>query len=703
MLKKSYIIFLLLIVFPWLFNPLQLSAQTLKAVNDTIDLYPGIPKTVNLLENDTVPPGDSIKITGGGTGGNLLTITNAYKGFFTYLVKPIWGFNGNLSGSYTIFDYMLSKSSSANILFRIHDHSFDSLDINNVKAGITAYGNEFWLPATPVTSNLFRIPKDSQKGTAYNFSLWIGGKGDDSTLYLAAEKYRQGPTGGQSGLFPDFYAGPVMDSVNYSIYQDTVWSRVWKVKKSEIEYHKTHWNSAGYIAPVNIRTWPGNGNPAYGQAAQLASYHDRNNDGIYNPADGDYPVIRGDEAVFTIFNDDRGLHKETHGNNLRAEIHLMAYAFNLPGDSAFKNTIFFNYKIYNRSSRTYYNTKLGFYVDLDIGYPFDDNIGCDVERSSIIGFNGLPVDGSGPPQAYGAHPPAQSVTILGGPFMDPAGTDRPRLDNTGHQLCNESVNGTGFGDSIANNERYGLTNFLPYSFYEQNYSSFPSYSIEYYHSMQSVWLDSTHLYYGGMGHDGVGGYGPDCRFMYPGESDSLNWGTGCQLPNGPVNWTAKIAGVSPGDIGGMGSMGPFTFRPGDVQEVDIAFVFARDYTGQDTEPSVAKLRQMIDIVRNSYITGTLPDGNSFFGINEKTNNTSTALTIYPNPASDQVNILFDRPVNEMVRIQIINTRGSEVYSSNMIPTGKKIQIDVSGLASGIYIINVQAKNFTAKGKVIIIR
>jgi hypothetical protein len=288
--------------------------------------------------------------------------------------------------------------------------------------------------------------------------------------------------------------------------------------------------------------------------------------------------------------------------------------------------------------------------------------------------------------------------------MDTSGHDRPRLDNTGHQLCNESVNGTGFGDSIADNERYGLTNFLSINNVPNSYNYEPTNAEEFYHFMQSIWRDSTHLLYGGMGHAGDGGYGPDCRFMYPGESDSLNWGPGCQLPNGPVNWTAKIAGVAPYDVRGIGAMGPFTFKPGDIQEVDIAFVFARDYTGQDTlEPSVAKLRQMIDIVRNSYNTGTLPNGNSFFGINDQIKNSSTTLKIYPNPASNKVNILFNRPVNEMVRIWIININGCEVYSSSIRPSGKIVQLDVRGLAAGSYIINVQAKDFTANGKAIILK
>jgi hypothetical protein len=171
-----------------------------------------------------------------------------------------------------------------------------------------------------------------------------------------------------------------------------------------------------------------------------------------------------------------------------------------------------------------------------------------------------------------------------------------------------------------------------------------------------------------------------------------------------VNWTEYTAGIAPGDIRGIGGMGPFTFHPGDVQELDLALVFARDYTGQDTvEQSVAKLRQMIDIVRNSYSTGKLPNGNSFFGINDQPITSSNALKIYPNPANETINLLFDRSVNDLVKVQIINTSGMVVFSLSLVPSGRKVQLDASGLAAGIYIINVQAKDFTANGKAIIIR
>jgi hypothetical protein len=692
--SNHFIAFLLCLSFS-----LGASSQTFKAVNDTVDLYPIVPTTVNLLANDTIPFGDSVRVSLSFPMSPPITDTNIYKGFFTFQTK-ISGFYGTQLGTYSIYDHTLNKSSSAQILFRIHDHSYDSLDINNVKAAITAYGNQFYLPGSSIS--LFRIPKTSQAGTFFNFSLWIGGNRDDSTLCFAGEMYKQGSvlTPPYWPDKPDFYAGPVMDSVNYSIDQDTLWNRTWKVKKSEVEYHKAHWNDHGYIPPPNILSWPGNGTPAYGQASELAPYHDNNEDGKYNAADGDYPVIMGDEAIFTIYNDDRDTHKDSGGKKMKIEIHLMVYAFDMSDDSAFKNTIFFNYKIFNRSSNTYYNTYLGAWADLDIGYSNDDYIGCDIKRNSFIGFNGTLDDGTGQPNAYGTNPPAQSVTILGGPFMDPAGYDRPRLDNYGIQLCNESINGTGFGDSIANNERYGITNFLAFWNTEnaQYYYSGPKSALEYYHSMQSIWPDSTHLLYGGRGHMDDGGFGPNCRFMFPGTSDSLNWGPGCQIPDGPVNWTEKTGGILPGDIRGIGGMGPFTFHPGDVQQLDVALVFARDYTGQDTilGPSVSKLDQIIDIVRNSYSTGKLPNGDPFFGIQNQPPISTNTLKIYPNPANKEVTIELS-PTSSQNHLSLLNINGQEVMKCTI---RTKTQIDISNLPGGVYFVRVTNDKTVLTGKLI---
>jgi hypothetical protein len=466
---------------------------------------------VNLLENDTIPPGDSVLVTVTFPIDVPIYDTNYFKGFFVFKITQ-WGGKTTYNGTCSVRDYTIHKTSVSHIFLRVPDHSYDSLDINNVNAAITSYGNEFELFGSG--KSLFKIPKGSQKGTFYNTTLWIGGRKEDSTLCFAGEINKTGPNIGSPGLKSDFFAGPVMDSVNYSVNQDTVWNRTWKIRRSDIESYKAHWSDPGYIIPRNILTWPGNGNTALGQAARLAPFHDRNNDGTYDPADGDYPDILGDESVFVIYNDDRDIHKDSQGKKMKLEFHLMAYAFDIPGDSAFKNTIFFHYRIFNRSDKTYYNTFIGTFADLDIGIYSDDYISCDVGRNSIIGYNGFPVDGNGEPASYGAHPPAQSLTILGGPYLDPLGQDRPKLDNTGHPLCNESWNGTGFGDSIANNERYGLTHFMSYFFSSSTQPLIPPETDqEYYRSMQSAWGDSVHLFYGGEGHPAYGGYGPDCRFI----------------------------------------------------------------------------------------------------------------------------------------------------------------------------------------------
>ena len=689
-------------IFLLIFN--NLHCQTLKAVNDTLHLTPGIERTINLLANDTVPQGDEILITGGSGVTGIIKCTWHNSGYYTYLAEN-WGYNGNFEGAYTIIDHTTLHTSTAKIVFIISNHSYDSLNINNVNARFNASGNHFNMNFISFISK-FEVPKGSGKTTIFSSSLWIGGKSEDSVLYLAAELYRQGPppNQGNPGSHPDYSSGPVMDSANYSIYQETVWNYVWKLNKSDIEFHKTHLSDAGYQPIHDILTWPGNGNVSYGQAAQLAPFHDRNNDGIYDPLDGDYPSIRGDQALFFIFNDDRGNHLESSGNKMKAEIHGMAYAFNLQSDSAFNNTVFLNYKIFNRSQRTYYKTYLGIFTDLDIGDMTDDYIGCDVYRGSYFGYNGKPIDGSGQPSAYGVHPPAQSVTFLAGPSMDSIGADRPKFDNTNHQLCNESINGLGFGDGIKDNERLGMTSFIYFNNSSSGIPPFmfdPSYAPQYYNYMKSVWHDSTQLLYGGNGHTGAGGYGPACRFIFPGESDTLNWGAGCQIPNGEVNWTEKTAKNNPFDRRGLGASGPFTFHPGDVQELDIAYVFARDYT--DTLVSVPKLREMIDIVRNSFNKNSLPNGSSFLEVSEKQLSSSINLKVYPNPAKDKVTIDFGILLPESFFLQIYNSSGNEVITRELNPGTRNCTIDLSCFTDGLYLFHFSGNNYQETKKVSLVK
>ncbi|MBR3709621.1 MAG: hypothetical protein IKM99_01500 [Bacteroidales bacterium] len=416
------------------------------------------------------------------------------------------------------------------------------LEINNVRPTILGNGSCFVPQQTlhdengnelPPTCTTWEVPVSSEKQTIFQHSLWFGGLDADETLHLAALRYGQGYDlyGGQ-----DYWSGPLKPN-DGSIDQmiSMKYHHIWNLSRAEIEQFITNHGNAGYQIPEDILTWPAHGEEGYAQ--NLAPFVDVNSDGHYNPADGDYPDIKGDQCLFFIFNDHRP-HTETAGAALDLEVQAMVYAFDAPNDEALSNTVFVKYKFFNRSNNNYYNTYLGLWTDWDLGYMYDDYVGCDVQRNSCFAYNGNAVDGNGESWAYGDNPPVQVLTVLNGP---------DGLGMTGF-LCHYNDNST-IGD--------------------------PRYAIDYYYYLQSIWRDGSHLRYGGTGfYDAVG---PDCNYMFPGNSDPENIGTGGIAPNDGYNtngkyWTEEQCGNPPGDRRGLASVGPFDFPAGSMKELDYALI-----------------------------------------------------------------------------------------------------------------------------------
>ncbi len=66
------------------------------------------------------------------------------------------------------------------------------------------------------------------------------------------------------------------------------------------------------------------------------------------------------------------------------------------------------------------------------------------------------------------------------------------------------------------------------------------------------------------------------------------------------------------------------------------------------------------------------------------------ITVYPNPATDEFNIQMSEVLGSNSKIQMINTSGQVVLTlDNLQGTNLPIQVDVSKLPSGLYILNVQ--------------
>lgn len=509
-------------------------------------------------------------------------------------------------------------------------YSLNYLDTNNLYMGLANTGMLFWQNEE---LSLSKTPKTGNLTTLYCGNLWVGGKDANNDLRIVGDIYQ--PIG------RDWSVGPIMDPA----YQDSEigkWNKVWKISKAEIDYHNSHWWTAGYIAPNSILSWPGDGDTLKGQMNHVAPYHDINANGKYDPLNGDYPVIRGDQALFFIFNDMTNDHISTGGEKLGVEIHAMAYEFYKPSDSALQNTMFLNYRIFNRSQNNYHDLYISSFTDIDIGKSNDDKIGCDTNLSAIFGYNGDNYDGSAMyPDYYGNKPPAMGVTYL-------------------------------------NQE---MSSVIPILDYPTPF--FPESDTDFYNYQKATWNDGTHLCYGGFGHPTLGSTSTPCNFAFPGELGNNS------------QWT-DLQSNTPGERRILVNFGPFNFPSGASACYDIAYTYARDYQDTLFYSSVSILKQRIEQIQDFYdnnISQNCLDYNT--SLPELQLLDDETLKIYPNPASRVV--IVETSSTDEKTVTISDISGKNIISLKM--TNKEI-IDLTPLPSGIYIITIKKGESQISSKIV---
>lgn len=658
--------------------------------NDYATAFSGFPTEIDLFANDIlVGYNPTFSYYVGHYGSCQLND----KLFFTSYMTT----NGLANITYSANGFEDGYFSFGEIKVEIEPNkSYDSLDINNINAGIHSDGYLFSKNDELIQGGIsdfrphFEYPKGSGKHSIFCNSLWIGGIDQDDSLHLAAQRYKQ------VGL--DFQFGPISNSYDGLEFFKN-WNRVWKLSKAQISYHRNNYWKEDYEPIEAIVNWPGNGTLSNGQAAQLAPYYDTDENGNYEPLSGDYPLIRGDQSVFFIYNDDR-IHTETSGGSMKVEIHGMAYGFDETEDDLLNNTVFVHYDIINRSENTYYDTYFGAWTDIDLGYYDDDYVGCNVELGTYYGYNGKLTDGNGEPVAYGVNPPTQGITIVAGPFMDDDNIDNP------DEGCDNSINGLNFGDGIVDNERLGMTGFVYHNNGGNQTQSDPEIAPEYYNYLNGYWKDNTSIMYGGTGHiSSQGTVGPACSFMFPGDSDLCNWGTDGELPNDGYNqngkyWTEETGNYgSPnpsGDRRGLGITGPFTFDSGERQELELAFSVAQGEEGpySSSQQLFENLDRLFELVEEGIVI--IPSDQ--LSVNEQEDN-KVNLKIYPNPVKEVVYIQLDSDINKKFGYKIYNHLGKLILSGQ-ISSGIKQSIEIHNFEQGLYIIEIQNEGAVYNGKFI---
>lgn len=263
------------------------------AVNDTADALYNLIKYLNVRSNDFDPDsGQVVKVDTILYDGIALVTYN----FVSVKYTGASGFFGLDSLQYVLRDNGDPiMYDTAWVFINVRRKHFETLDINNINAYLGKDANLFWNSFTGLPG--FEVPAGGGNHSIFAVIPWLVGYVNSSLKMNASRYWQELP----DILYGPRLAGPIMDEQWYSEY-DEKWDRLWKVNKTDVEYHINHWEDLNYQPVEVIENWPAHGDTDKGQAFYLAPFVDYNNDGLYNPMDGDYPEIKGDQSIFLMYN-----------------------------------------------------------------------------------------------------------------------------------------------------------------------------------------------------------------------------------------------------------------------------------------------------------------------------------------------------------------------------------------------------------------
>lgn len=499
------------------------------------------------------------------------------------------------------------------------------LDINQVKARYSAAADFYHSYYNGRKG--YEVPKGTGNHAMFASGVWIGGVSNQQ-LHIAAQTYRQ------SGN--DFWPGP-LDTITATCDSLTSkqWDKVWKVNKSDIDSFNIAFaagrvTNGTYTIPTDILMWPAHGSGK--QSRYLAPFVDVNQDGQYSPMNGDYPLIKGDQMLFWIVNDNTYIHSETNGKPLGAELHISAYAYHCPQPTVkgdFLNyTTFCHIKTINRSNRDYSDFYLSIWNDSDLGDYTDDYLGSNPKQHYTFFYNKDDWD-----SWYNAYPPIISNVFLNKPLT--------------HAM------------SYVNDFSQGQGN--------------PTNPQHYYNYMRSIWKDSTRLTYGVDGKT----TGVLTNWIFPGNDD----------PSGLWNWTMMdtTLNLKLFDARIIASTSSATLPAGGTTELEYALV----YTSVPGPRSHQDLLNQNEIncknVRLWYTQNRL----STCGVslaNEDVSEQEFEINIYPNPSNGKLRLEATELLSG-AEVNIFNSAGKVVLSSQLNKNGFA-ELDLYFVPSGVYWIKV---------------
>jgi len=497
------------------------------------------------------------------------------------------------------------------------------LDINNIKAGHMVHGDMWWNPGLGISD--IEYPKGSGKHPSFASALWIGGYDSGNNLHIAAQTYRQNGN--------DYWPGPIdgAQAINYTTSQG--WAKIWRIERSDLQTFFTTSPHTTANTPAVILQWPAKGNPyakGYGNVTltitkDMAPFVDVNGDGSYDPLQGDYPDMKGDQMLWWVFNDNGPAHTETNGTPLNIEVQTMAYAYKR--NTGIDNVLFYEYNITNYSGGNYTNFRVGLFSDADLGYAFDDYIGFDSTRRLGIAYNGRSYDGNGESNAYGYMPPISGVQLL----------ETPGDAGTTYEPAGSFM--------YYNNDFTGMGN--------------PSNATEYNNYLNATFRSGTHLTVGcGPNAGQLTNYAFPADFADPASECSCN-----TIPN---------------DRRFVITTNGYQFNAGGKVKVAMAFLVTDlDSTHTCPNGSFEDIATLADSTWNWYHTPPAT-GIAQVSVEKK------ILKLYPNPA--QQSIFIETTEANAGNIVLVYDALGKTYQLPVTQKNNTLELDIRSLAPGIYTV-----------------
>ncbi len=426
----------------------------------------------------------------------------------------------------------------------------------------------------------------------------------------------------------DYSAGPrcnVRDGNMINKYE-----HAWLIDKGTLWEHAANWDLPGHQTAYELATWPGNGNMGNGEPVVVAPFNDLDQDGIYEPENGELPLMKGDRSAFTVITDQLG-DTLSYDRPAMFDINQLLFGFDDANDPALFQTMFLSYQFINRSQRQYDSVLVALTCDPDLGCAEDDFIGCDPSLAMFYAYNASSLDQpcNGQP-GFMEHPPAQGIAGLNLPMRSFVYVNR----NAG-TCCNDP--------------------------------DYPSHAVNY-----------------ALGHWAYGNP----------QSDPTNGDTTLFAFHDYPDVPGGYSGVNfsqPNDVRGIASFGPvYNIAPGDTICLDVAFVYARDTTKDNIE-NVRVLQEKVQAVKawyaqQSYSCGQYP----VLGLSDPQVRGIEAR-LFPNPTTSAITL--ERTMADQPAILSVYSLSGQMIMSTTIPADQHlVTLKTADLSEGPYAVHIRCGN-----------